>query len=118
MYMLIACRWRQYVLSNTGKNLPDFNNVICQNSSLRKHQTSFNFMSIGVTDFGQPANGTTYWPRAGDSWSDKAATPFVSSNTFYYILLYMFVLFYGIVSLKQSFNQSYLVQICSFYPQF
>jgi len=35
-------------------------------------------MSIGVTGFGQPANGTTYWPRTRDSWADKASTPFVS----------------------------------------
>jgi len=55
-----------------------FNSVKCQNTSLRKHQTLFNFMSIGVTGFGQPANGTTYWSRARDSRADKAATPFVS----------------------------------------
>lgn len=46
-------------------------------------------MSTGVTSFGQPTNGTSYWSRARDSWEDKALTALVSLKLFHIYLLYI-----------------------------
>lgn len=71
-------------------------------------------MLTGVTSFGQPTNGTSYWSRARDSWEDKTLTTLVSLMLFHIYLYILESLMLYIYVVKNSpdfqpFNQIFVL---------